>query len=74
MSAQLLKPINAYGYGEFSIDNAATDLDLLPKTSTPGKQNLATISKVCAGSCAYTNDGNMEIYILNGETDTWTLS
>lgn len=73
MSAKLLKPINSYGYGEFSADSVA-DLDDLPTTTHGGKNNLQTIGAICQGSNVFLNDGSMAIYILNGDTDTWTLS
>ena len=71
--AQLVEPINNYRFAVFSIANAS-ELDLLPTTTSPGKDNLQTIKSVCGGSVAYTTDGNADAYILDESTDTWKLS
>lgn len=57
----------------FSISNAS-ELDQLPTTTKTGQGNLSTVQTVAPGSAAYLTDGTLDIYILDGDTDTWKLS
>lgn len=56
-------------YAEFSIDSAE-ELALLPTTTAGGTGALASVGAVAAGSAAYTTDGNLDVYTLDG-SDTW---
>lgn len=68
MAAQTKRDF-ATNYAEFSIDSAA-ELDLLPTTTAWGSGVLNKVPPCIAGSAAYTTDGNMSIYTLDGE-DNW---
>lgn len=67
--AALTKMDYSIGYAEFSIDSAE-EIALLPTTTTAGTGVLANVDKVKAGSAAYTTDGNLDVYILDG-SDVW---
>ncbi len=56
-------------YAEFSIDSAE-EIELLPTTTAGGSGALANVDAVAAGSAAYTTDGNLDIYTLDG-SGTW---
>lgn len=56
-------------YAEFSIDSAG-ELALLPTTTAGGTGALASVGAVAAGSAAYTTDGNLDVYTLDG-SGTW---
>lgn len=56
-------------YAEFSIDSAE-ELALLPTTTAGGTGALASVGAVAAGSAAYTTDGNLDVYTLDG-SGTW---
>ena len=73
--ANLTKPIDPVTrHAEFAIDSAS-EISLLPTTTKGGSGNLSTIENgVAAGSTAYTTDGNLDIYVLNGLSDEWKLS
>lgn len=67
--AALTKMDYSTGYAEFSVDSAA-ELALLPTTTAGGSGVLANVGAVAAGSAAYTTDGNLDVYTLDG-SDTW---
>lgn len=57
-------------YYEFSVDSAS-DIALLPTTTTAGQGDLSTIKNCCNGSIAYLSDSAFTVWVLNGTTDTW---
>lgn len=57
----------------FSISKASEISDL-PTTTEYGKGVLSTVAPVAPGSSCYLTDGTMDIYMLDGDTDTWVLS
>ena len=68
----LVRPIDPkYNHGEFYVDSEA-EISKLPTTTNYGQDNLSTIAPVAAGSTAYTNDGNLSVFTLNGTTGLWT--
>ena len=68
MAAQVKRDF-ATNYAEFSIDSAS-ELSLLPTTSSGGSGVLANVPACSAGSAAYTTDGTLSIYTLDG-SDEW---
>ena len=63
--AALTKMDYSTNYAEFSIDNE-NELELLPTTIAGGTGALASVGAVAAGSAAYTTDGNLDVYTLDG--------
>lgn len=57
----------------FSASNAS-EISKLPTTTEKGKDLLSTMDPVAPGSSCYLTDGTMDIYILDGDTNTWKLS
>lgn len=57
------------GCAEFSIESAS-EISLLPTTTTLGSGDLAKWGTVIAGSRAFTDDGKMDWYTLDA-ADTW---
>ena len=67
--AALTRMDYATNYAEFSIDSVG-ELAMLPTTTAGGTGALASVGAVAAGSAAYTTDGNLDVYTLDG-SDTW---
>lgn len=57
----------------FAIDSTA-DIVKLPTTKKYGTDEVSTVQPIVSGSAAYLTNGTLDIYILNGETDTWIKS
>ena len=68
MAAQTKRDYST-NYAEFSIDSSS-ELSLLPTTTAAGSGALAAVPACAPGSVAYTTDGNLSIYTLDGE-DNW---
>lgn len=54
--------------------SSASELSKLPNLTDVGKENLSTVQPIAPGSSCYLTDGTMDIYILDGDTNTWKLS
>lgn len=52
----------------------ASEISDLPTTTERGKGVLSTVEPVAPGSSCYLTNGSMDIYMLDGDTNTWILS
>lgn len=63
---------SAIRFAKFSVSNT-NELTLLPTTTRRGAQGTpaSSINPVCAGSLAYVTDSDSDVYVLDGNSDTW---
>lgn len=53
--------------------NAVSEISKLPTTTTAGQDELNTIKKASSGSMCVVNTSDFPAYVLNGNTNQWTL-